>query len=283
MPKKKMWVEYDDGSHLSKSQKKPGGYSPLTREDKTNKLGQVTLSDIDDEDEDEDEDDDPPVVFVYHMGSSPSGGPVKREEPSLSDHAIGLLGDLLIAGATAAADKARPHLARWLAEQAAPAVMSGWSRLKSRMPGQPDGGAEQSAMTEPAPSNERQEVVAALQACQAGISTKEARNRFLAALVTRLYSEEQLRILREAHIEDVNGLLGVGSMVEALTAEQLWSAITALLEEDPSLLGDGMQAELGRTLGGSHPAATREALAGEPPSELLHSDRRLKPPRAGRA
>ncbi|WP_194821975.1 hypothetical protein [Micromonospora sp. S-DT3-3-22] len=269
MPKKKMWVEYDDGSHLSKSQKKPGGYSPLTREDKTNKLGQVTLSDIDEED------DDPPVVFVYHMGSSPSGGPVTREEPSLSDHAIGLLGNLLIAGAAAAADKARPHVARWLAEQAAPTVVSRWNRLKSRVPGRPDGGAEQSAMAEPAPSNERQEVVAALQACQASMSTKEARNRFLAALVTRLYSEEQLRILREAQIEDVNGLLEVGSMVEALTAEQLWSAITALIEENPSLLGDGAQAELGKILGGSHPAAARVPLAGDPSAEPLRSDRRM--------
>ena len=51
MPRKKMWVEYDDGSRLSKSQKKPGEYSPLTREDGTKKLGHVTLSDIDEDDE----------------------------------------------------------------------------------------------------------------------------------------------------------------------------------------------------------------------------------------
>ncbi|GAA1018418.1 hypothetical protein Aple_074180 [Acrocarpospora pleiomorpha] len=262
-----MWVEYDDGSHLSKSQKKPGEYSPLTREDKTNKLGHVTLSDIDEDD------DDPQVVFVYHMESSPSSGPVAREEPSLSDHAIGLLGNLLIAGADAAADKARPHVTRWLAEQAAPTVMSTWNWLRSRRPGWPAGRAEQAAAAEPAPSTERQEVVAALQACQASMSTEEARNRFLAALVTRLYSEEQLRILREAQIEDVNGLLEVDSMVEALTVEQLRSAITALIEENPSLVGDGAQAELGKILDGGRPEAARIPLADEPSAEPLRTDR----------
>ncbi|MEU8053726.1 hypothetical protein [Micromonospora haikouensis] len=199
MPKKKMWVEYDDGSHLSQSQKKPGGYSPLTREDKTNKLGQVILSDIDEED------DGPPVVFVHHMGPRPSSGPLTREEPSLSDHTIGLLGNLLVAGAVAAADKARPHVTRWLAEQAVPTVMSRWSQLRSRKPSRTDGSAEQAATARPAPSDERQKIIAALQTYQASMSTKEARNRFLAALVARLYSEEQLRILREAQIEDANG------------------------------------------------------------------------------
>lgn len=39
MPKEKMWVEWKDGTHLSQSQKKPGGFSALTRDDVTNELG----------------------------------------------------------------------------------------------------------------------------------------------------------------------------------------------------------------------------------------------------
>jgi hypothetical protein len=58
VPKKKMWVEWEDGSDLSKSHKKPGAKSPLTRDNETNELGQVTLEDI------EDDDPEPEIVCV---------------------------------------------------------------------------------------------------------------------------------------------------------------------------------------------------------------------------
>lgn len=51
MPRKKMWVEWEDGADLSQSQKKPGDYSPLTR-DGDNHLGHVTLSDADEDERD---------------------------------------------------------------------------------------------------------------------------------------------------------------------------------------------------------------------------------------
>ncbi|MET8353251.1 hypothetical protein [Micromonospora sp. NPDC005206] len=269
MPKKKMWVEYDDGSRLSNSQKKPGEYSPLTREDGTNKLGHVTLSDIDEDDEE-----DPSMAYVYTMDSSEPDRPPAPAEPWLSDREREMLVDLLLLGATTAVDKAKPHVTRWL-EQAVPAVRSTWNRFRSREPGRSATRAEHAAAAEAAAPPERQEVVAALEAYRASMSTEEARNRFLAALVTRLYSEEQLRVLREARIEDVDGLLELDSTVEPLTAEQLRSAITALLDEDPSLVGDGAQAELGKILGASRPAAARVPLAGEPSAEPVRTDRRM--------
>ncbi|MGY4684477.1 hypothetical protein ACWIGG_22170 [Micromonospora aurantiaca (nom. illeg.)] len=262
-----MWVEYDDGSHLSKSQKKPGEYSPLTREDDTNKLGQVTLSDIDEDDEE-----DPPVVYVYAMESSKPDRPSAPAEPWLSEREREMLVDLFILGATAAVDKAKPHVTSWL-EQAVPVVRSTWNRFRSRESGRPATRAEHAAAAEAAPPTETQEAVAALEAYRASMSTEEARNRFTAALVTRLYSEKQLRILREAQIKDVNGLLALDSMVEALTADQLRAAITALLEENPSLLGDGAQTELWTILGTSRPDAARVLLAGEPSAEPLRTER----------
>jgi hypothetical protein len=261
MPRKKMWVEYDDGSHLSKSQKKPGEYSPLTREDDTNKLGQVTLSDIDEDDEE-----DPQVVYVHITDPSKPDRPPAPAEPWLSERETEMLRDLLILGATAVLDKAKPHVTRWL-EQAVPVVRSTWNRFRSNEIGGRATRAGRAAAAEAAPPTETQEVVAALEAYRASMSTEEARNRFLAALVTRLYSEEQLRILREARIEDVNGLLALDSMVEALTPNQLRAAITTLLEENPSLLGDGAPAELGRILGGSRTEAARVPLPGERATE----------------
>ena len=47
MHREKMWVEYEDGARLSRSAKKPGSFSPLTRDGGTNNLGHVTLDPID--------------------------------------------------------------------------------------------------------------------------------------------------------------------------------------------------------------------------------------------
>lgn len=74
-----MWVEWDDDAHLSRSQKKPGDYSPLTR-DGNNKLVHVTLSDVAEDDEDEEDEegwylDDDPDSRGHGLGS-------RAEEPS---------------------------------------------------------------------------------------------------------------------------------------------------------------------------------------------------------
>lgn len=50
MPRKRMWVEWEDGAELSRSHKKPGSSSPLTR-DADGQLGQVTLDELEDDDE----------------------------------------------------------------------------------------------------------------------------------------------------------------------------------------------------------------------------------------
>ncbi|MEV6347443.1 hypothetical protein [Actinoplanes sp. NPDC051851] len=75
------------------------------------------------------------------------------------------------------------------------------------------------------------------------------RNLFLAALVPRLYDEEQLSMLREARIDDVARLPELERIVGALTAAQLRSAVTALLEEKPPFVDDRTRAQLRRILG----------------------------------
>jgi hypothetical protein len=94
MQKKKMWVEWEDGSDLSKSRKKPGQYSPLTREDSTNRLGHVTLSDVD-----EDEGEGGSVTYtqpVYdsYENASQSSALTAEEREEL----VRLLADLITVG-----------------------------------------------------------------------------------------------------------------------------------------------------------------------------------------
>jgi hypothetical protein len=214
-----------------------------------------SLSDIDTEDS---------SVVYDHMDSSPLGREPAPMEGSLREQALELLGQLLIIGAIAAVGKARPHVAN-LAEQAVSSVISTWNRIQTRKPSRPAVAAAQAA-----PLTETQRVVAELEATWAAMNTEEARNLFLAALVTRLFSEEQLKTLREARSRNVAGDLELQSMVGALTTEQLRSAITALLEEKPSFVDDRARAQIRKILGVSLDTA-------QPAGDVLSAGARLNP------
>jgi hypothetical protein len=232
MVKKMMWVEYDDESHLSKSRNDPGKYSPLTREDGTNKLGHVTLSDVDEDD------------FGREYQDGDDDLPAKGEEPA-SHWALETLGAVISVAAS------NPQVVRWLAEQAMPAVSSAWKRLRLRASAQSVDRGEQAQRAHATPAIERQEVLAALDACQAGLGTAQARNRFLTALLPRLYNEEQLRMLREARIDDAKALLE-HDMTQTLTVERFRSAIRALLQENPDVVTGRGRAELARIVDRGH-------------------------------
>ncbi|MET7951985.1 hypothetical protein [Micromonospora sp. NPDC005324] len=241
--RKKMYVEYDDSSDLTKSQKVPGKSSPLTRERGTNNLGQVVLSDID-------EDDEGPPVHVYLVdspaGEAPPARPLLTEEEKA--RIVGALYDLAV--------WARPHVQRWLIDRAAPAVRSAWGRWRSRERGRTDVRAGRARSVQAAVADGPLKPGDALEERQPTMSTEEKRRRFVAALLHRLYSEEQLRMIQEAHTEDDGGdLQELDSMLdklEHLTVRQLRSAITQVLDADPSL-AIGVPVELESVLGPTRP------------------------------
>jgi hypothetical protein len=109
--------------------------------------------------------------------------------------------------------------------------------------------AEAATLIDGAPEDTGQEVVAALEAFKASMSSAEARDRFVAALMARLFSDEQLRILRDARIEYGDGLHALESAAEAVTAQQVGESITLMLEANPSLLNEETLTELRRILG----------------------------------
>ncbi|MCO8274413.1 hypothetical protein M1L60_27820 [Actinoplanes sp. TRM 88003] len=119
-----------------------------------------------------------------------------------------------------------------------------------------------------------------LEAAQAAMHTSEARIAFLAALVTRLYSEDQLRLPRAARIDDVGGLVALDGMVAALTTEQVRSAITALIDENPPFVEASAHAELRRVLRLGRPEPVRVSRAqgrAQDSGEFLVAGRRLNP------
>jgi hypothetical protein len=105
---KLMWVEWDDDARLSRSRKKPGAYSPLTR-DNEDRLGHVTLSDAD---EDESE-----STSSWPFAPDPHSewDPEKFQQQV---EAVATVLTLLAEGAVWAA----PHVRQWWSDSAKPAI-----------------------------------------------------------------------------------------------------------------------------------------------------------------
>ncbi|MGW0435022.1 hypothetical protein ACWDV4_21090 [Micromonospora sp. NPDC003197] len=222
MPREKMWVEYDDGAHLSNSHTKPGSFSPLTRSDGSNKLGQVTLDPIEEQ----------------SLRSS--------ERSELEQMLRGLAFSL----ALYALERARPHVARLMTEQVLPAVKSGLVRALSRRKSDDvlDAVVEPPVRVVLEPADAAQEVSAVIKSYQAGMSREEARQRIVAALAARLFSDEQLRILRNARIEDEGDGPKVDGSAVVLTEQQLRDSIKLIFEATPSLLEERELVQLRKIL-----------------------------------
>lgn len=250
MPTRRMWVTWEDGAELSQSRKKLGDYSPLTR-DGDNNLGHVTLSDADEDEYDDDWEPDP------------------DPDPQAAD----LLGALAILGVIVAAQKAAPHLKRWWNESALPLARRTRKRLSRDRRSE-----DQAIVGDPftlvasAPTDSSQDVFVALDEYRASMSSAEARERFVAALVARLFSEEQLRVLRNARIEDDGPGLELVSAVETLTPQQLGESLTLMLEANPSWPDEETLAELEKVL----------ARSSKGDGEFVPVRRGLTPPRLRR-
>lgn len=161
-----------------------------------------------------------------------------------------MLGALAVLVVVVAAKKAAPHLRRWWSGQAIP-FLEGWSRglLKGRRAKGPVVAAQGSTLARAAPTESSQEAAVALEEYRASMSSAEARERFVAALVARLFSEGQLQVLRNSRIEDEASVLELASALETLTPDQLGESLTLILEANPSWPDKEMLAEIGSTLG----------------------------------
>lgn len=216
MPSRKMLVTWEDGTELSRSRQSPGEYSPLTREGGS-LVGHVTLSDVDDD------------SYVYQWQPDPAQEPSPEAE---------LLGALALLGIVAAAERAAPHVKRWWREKAAPLGSRVKRRLsRSRRLDPPFETAELEAVTVVVPAAQAgsPDVVEALaEYRRATMSTAEARDRLVAALVARMFADQQLRVLRDARIGDDDPMVALLDAVETLTPEQLTASLQSMLALDPS-------------------------------------------------
>lgn len=241
MAREKFDVEVPEGTHLGFSRDTDGAYRAHLFDDKTNEL--VGHAELFGPAEDE------------HVSSATDAGPVYinvdyGQSHSQEDEAEDLLGALAVLGIIVAAQRAAPHLKRWWNDRARPFLKKSRSRLPNPHRAKSHTAARDSfALAERAPEASSQDVFTALDEYRASISSAEARDRFVAALVARLFSERQLRLLRNARIEDEGGALELASAMNSLTPQQLGESITLMLETNPSWPDEDTLAELGKVLG----------------------------------
>jgi hypothetical protein len=215
MQKRLMWVAYEDDAELSRSQKSPGDYSPLTRDAEGN-LGHVTLSDAD-EDEWGSADD-----WMLSLDEEAA------DEQTWSEEDVEALA-LIISAVLVAA---RPHVERWWKERALPTIKATNKSVRKRFASYRKVGRA-ATVTEVVTSVDVVPGEARLT-----MSRDEAEQRLLAALVARAFSDEQLRVLLSARIEDLDGELGVRNLLEQFTPEQAQAHVNALLEANPAFLDE---------------------------------------------
>ncbi len=261
-----MWVEWEDRSDLSKSRKKPGQYSPLTREDGTNRLGHVTLSDVD-----EDEGEGGSVTYtqpVYDSYENASQSPALTAEER--EELVRLLADLITVGAIVAV-RAAPHVKRLWNDKAAPALRSAASASASAS-------AELATFVESVSADSPEGVTTALEAYLPSMSSAEAQQRLAVALIAmavsdraKAVSDEQLGILLNARIEDADGAPAGQGSLENLTPEEVERRVQQMLTANPALL-DELTALLARGQAGA--AEPQPALPGAAPEAGRHAARR---------
>ncbi|MFJ4337916.1 hypothetical protein [Streptomyces sp. NPDC088915] len=141
-----------------------------------------------------------------------------------------------------------PRLKRWWNGQALPFVKSARGRLsRARKSDGPDEAGESVTLIDAEPSGNSKETGVVLEEDRVSMSGEEASARFAAALLAKLFSEEQLRVLRHARIDD-EGALPRSGAVEKLTNQQIRENVRSALEANPSLLTKESLGELGKFL-----------------------------------
>ncbi|MER7692606.1 hypothetical protein [Streptomyces sp. NPDC097610] len=223
----KMWVEYPAGTRLSKS-RTPGGYSSLARDVETNDL--ETHATLFPADEDEAGSiPDPSPVFVYVTDERASDS--QDDERLTLEEIIELLEHLYAIAKWV--ERIAPQARVWWNQQALPVVKSTWGRVARARKDDSRSAAVAADAAVEVPAEEH----------RVDMSSAEARERLVAALKARLFSDEQLRVLRNARIEDGADSFELSSAMGGLTLEQLRDDIRLMVETYPEVLSGEVSLE----------------------------------------
>lgn len=234
MPKKKMWVEWDDGSELSHSRKQPGKSSPLTRDEEGN-LSQVVLEDIDDDDLASDDD-------WAGSPSDPGSDEVSELTLVVAQAVADVITEVVIHLAKVAIDESTPHVKKWWAERGRPTIATAKDSVRRRLSRAPkdDGEVEPAGATE-GPASSSTTVGVELYVEKASITAEEARQLLVAALAARAISDQLFATLANVTVDDPEGALDPAGVVDQLEPAHAQEQLELLLAANPSFLDDFVQ------------------------------------------
>ncbi|MFC8537144.1 hypothetical protein ACFUJY_24950 [Streptomyces sp. NPDC057249] len=220
--------EYPDG--LTPGQSKEGGLHHNLYDAQGNLVGHGTF--VPDEEGDEAPADTPPPLFFGPDECSCEQDTRSRERVDPEEVAAALI--LLIRGAAWAA----PRVRRWWQEHLLPAARTTRARLsRSRGQGGDAGDSGDAVEVDQGGVSGEED--------RSSMSGEEASARLAAALMARLFSDEQMEILRRARIAGADGSSDP-SAVEQAVFQQVVHEFTAMVEANPALFGKGSLAELGK-------------------------------------
>jgi hypothetical protein len=164
-----------------------------------------------------------------------------REQEELEQAIADLITHLIDRGIA----KARPVVDRWWRETARPAIGTQWERMRNRSRPLSERDEESAIVTVAEPVRESPPAVAEYRPI---MSKAEAEARYLAALAARVYSDEQMRLVRSATIIDGGGIAELERSLAQLPSEEVRALLEAMAT-DPSMLGEDTLAELASILG----------------------------------
>lgn len=219
-------VRVRKGARFARSRKTAGAHRGMTRDPDTHQVGQAEIFLKENE---------PDQVAAYPQGWLDSD---RHESQALEQERRGkaeFLAEVLVQIGLRLAEKAAPHVRKWWSGQALPAVKAKWSSVaRSRT-------CDRRAET----AEDLQEVVTVSSDQQTIMSGAEARKRFAAAVMARIYSDGQLRLVRNARVVDEgdDGPVELGA-ADDLTPQRIGEHVALMLEANPSLLGEDTLAEL---------------------------------------
>ncbi|MFD6530854.1 hypothetical protein [Streptomyces sp. NPDC060184] len=242
--------EYDDyeaivrvpkGTRLSRSRKTEGAHRGMTRDPDTHQVGQAEIF--------LKEASEPDPVAAYPQDWLHSDERESQARARERQEIAEFVAEVVVQIGLSLAEKAAPHVRKWWQEQALPAVKAKWhsqalpsAKAKWRKVARSRTGDDRAGTAE-----DLGEAVAVSDDRRTTMTGAEARKRFAAAVTARIYSDGQLRLLRNARVVD-EGEDGpvVLEATDELTPQRIGEQVALMLEANPSLLGDDTLAELGR-------------------------------------
>jgi hypothetical protein len=212
----------------------------MTRDPDTNQVGQAEIFLKENE---------PDPVAAYPQGRLDSDWHESEARAQERRENAEFVAEVLVQIGFRVVEKAAPHVRKWWYEQALPAAKAKWNDQAL-----PSVKSKWSSVVRSRTRDRRAEVAEDLQEVvtvsgdqRTTMSGAEARKRFTAALMARIYSDEQLRLVRNARVveEGEDGPVELGA-TEDLTPQRIGEHVALMLEANPSLLGEDTLAELGK-------------------------------------